>query len=105
MDIFNLNETLHYQARCSQRGISKEMIETALIYGKINPRGDRVSLNRKRILKEIEIINKKLKLNENNIAELTENKMKLLKVLDKKKCLTLVIENNYLITAYDKYYH
>ena len=105
MNIFNLNETLHYRTRCSQRGISKEMIETALIYGKINPAGDKVSLNRKKILKEIEIINKKLKLNEGNIVELMDNRTRLLKVLDKKKCLTLVIEDNYLITAYDKYYH
>jgi len=78
-----LQFTKHALARMNQRGITKEMVELALDYGKFVK--DKVVLGRKEI--------KKL------IKKYPALKSKLLKLFDSKG-LVVVFENNYIITVY-----
>jgi len=78
-----LQFTKHALARMNQRGITKEMVELALDYGKFVK--DKVVLGRKEI--------KKL------IKKYPTLKSKLLKLFDSKG-LVVVFENNYIITVY-----
>ena len=75
--------TKHALARMSQRGITKEMIELALEYGRFVK--DKVVLGRKEI--------KKL------IKKYPALKSRLLKLFDSKG-LVIVFEDNYIITVY-----
>lgn len=78
-----LQFTHHALTRMSQRGITKEMIELALDYGRFVK--DKVILGRKEI--------KKL------IKKYPYLKSKLLKLFDSKG-LVVVFEDNYIITVY-----
>jgi hypothetical protein len=89
IDANNLKEkkmlkfTKHALARMNQRGITKDMIELALNYGKFAR--DKIILGRKEI--------KKL------MKKYPDLKSKLLKLFDSKG-LVVVFENNYIITVY-----
>jgi len=78
-----LQFTKHALARMNQRGITKDMVELALDYGRFVK--DKVVLGRKEIKK---LIKKSPAL-----------KSKLLKLFDSKG-LVVVFENNYIITVY-----
>lgn len=78
-----LQFTKHALARMNQRGITKDMVELALDYGKFVK--DKVVLSRKEI--------KKL------IKKYPVLKSKLLKLFDSKG-LVVVFENDYIITVY-----
>jgi len=78
-----LQFTKHALARMNQRGITKDMVELALDYGKFVK--DKIVLGRKEI--------KKL------IKKYPSLKSKLLKLFDSKG-LVVVLENNYIITVY-----
>jgi len=78
-----LQFTKHALARMNQRGITRDMVELALDYGKFVK--DKVVLGRKEI--------KKL------IKKYPNLKSKLLKLFDSKG-LVVVLENNYIITVY-----
>ncbi len=78
-----LQFTKHALKRMNQRGITKDMIELALDYGRFVK--DKVVLGRKEI--------KKL------IKKYPNLKSKLLKLFDSKG-LVVVLENNYIITVY-----
>ena len=78
-----LQFTKHALDRMNQRGITKDMIELALDYGKFMK--DKVVLGKKEI--------KKL------IKKYPNLKSKLLKLFDSKG-LVVVFENNYIITVY-----
>jgi len=78
-----LQFTKHALARMNQRGITRDMVELALDYGKFVK--DKVVLGRKEI--------KKL------IKKYPSLKSKLLKLFDSKG-LVVVFENNYIITVY-----
>jgi len=76
--------TAHCQARMSQRGLPKRLLDVVLEFGKDS--GDRLILNKKatqKVLDEIDAIRKEL-----------------LKVMDKGG-VTLVLDNDALITAYN----
>lgn len=76
--------TKHCQARMSQRGFPKRLLDLVLEFGKDS--GDRLILNKKatqKVLDEIDAIRKEL-----------------LKVMDKGG-VTLVLDNDALITAYN----
>jgi hypothetical protein len=83
MEAKMLKLTKHALQRMNQRGITKNMIELALDYGKFVK--DKVILGRKEIKK---IIKKYPTL-----------KSKLLKLFDSKG-LVVVFDNNYIITVY-----
>ena len=78
-----LQFTKHALIRMSQRGITKEMIELALDYGRFLK--DKIILGRKEIKR---VIQKHLNL-----------KSKLLKLFDSKG-LVVVFEDSYIITVY-----
>lgn len=78
-----MKETLHANIRERQRGITKEMIDLTLKYGK--KKGDKIMLGVRKIKKLLQT--KK------------ELKPKLLKVMDKGG-LVVVVSNSTLITAY-----
>lgn len=78
-----MRETLHINRRERQRGITKEMVELTLKYGK--KRGDRIRLG----IREIEKL----------LQTKKEPKAKLLKIMDKGG-LVVVVSNSTLITAY-----
>lgn len=76
--------TKHCQSRMAQRGLPKRLLEIVLEFGKEN--GDKLILNKKttqKVIEEIDTIRKEL-----------------LKVLDKGG-VTVVLDNNILITAYN----
>jgi hypothetical protein len=76
--------TKHCQSRMAQRGLPKRLLELVLEFGKEN--GDKLILNKKatqKVIEEIDMIRKEL-----------------LKVLDKGG-VTVVLDNNMLITAYN----
>jgi len=76
--------TNHILARMSQRGISKKLIDLVYEYGK--EKGDKLILNKKttqRVIKEIDSMRKEL-----------------LRIMDKGG-VTVVLENDALITAYN----
>jgi hypothetical protein len=76
--------TKHCQSRMVQRGLPKRLLELVLEFGKEN--GDKLILNKKatqKVIEEIDMIRKEL-----------------LKVLDKGG-VTVVLDNNMLITAYN----
>jgi Skp family chaperone for outer membrane proteins len=76
--------TKHCQARMSQRGLPKRLLDLVLEFGKDS--GDKLILNKKatqKVLDEIDTIRKEL-----------------LKVMDKGG-VTLVLDNDALITAYN----
>lgn len=76
--------TKHCQSRMSQRGLPKRLLDLVLEFGKDS--GDKLILNKKatqKVLDEIDTIRKEL-----------------LKVMDKGG-VTLVLENDTLITAYN----
>lgn len=76
--------TKHCQARLSQRGLPKRLVDLVLEFGKDN--GDKLILNKKTTQK---VIN-----------ELDAMRSELLKVMDKGG-VTVVVDNNSLITAYN----
>jgi len=78
-----MNETYHIQRRTRQRGITKEMIELTLEYGKRT--GDKIKLG-KRAIQDL-------------IRKHKELKPKLLKIMDKGG-LIVVFVNSTLVTAY-----
>ncbi len=78
-----LQFTKHALKRMNQRGITKDMVELALDYGRFVK--DKVVLGKKEI--------KKL------IKKYPDLKGKLLKLFDSKG-LVVVLENNYIITVY-----
>lgn len=76
--------TKHCQARMSQRGLPKRLLDIVLEFGKDS--GDKLILNKKatqKVLDEIDTIKKEL-----------------LKIMDKGG-VTLVLDNDTLITAYN----
>jgi hypothetical protein len=76
--------TKHCQSRMSQRGLPKRLLELVLEFGKDS--GDKLILNKKatqKVIEEIDTIRKEL-----------------LRVLDKGG-VTLVLDNDALITAYN----
>lgn len=76
--------TSHCQARMSQRGLPKKLVDLVLEFGKYS--GDKLILNKKathKVIKEIDSIRKEL-----------------LRVMDKGG-ITVVLDNDTLITAYN----
>jgi len=76
--------TKHSLARMSQRGLPKKLVDLAFEFGK--ERGDKLILNRKATQKLIH--------------EIDSMRKELLKVIDKGG-VTLVVDNDTLITAYN----
>lgn len=76
--------TKHCQSRMAQRGLPKRLLELVLEFGKEN--GDKLILNKKTTQKVIE--------------ELDSIRKELLRVMDKGG-VTVVVENDMLITAYN----
>ena len=76
--------TKHCQSRMAQRGLPKKLLELVLEFGKEN--GDKLILNKKATQKVIE--------------ELDSIRKELLRVMDKGG-VTVVLENDTLITAYN----
>ena len=76
--------TKHCQARLSQRGLPKRLVDLVLEFGKDN--GDKLILNKKATQKVID--------------EIDTMRRELLKVMDKGG-VTVVIDNDTLITAYN----
>jgi hypothetical protein len=76
--------TNHVLSRMSKRGLTKPMIDLAFEYGK--SRGDKLILNKKTI--------------QNIIRELDKQRKDLLKIQDKGG-VTVVMENDILVTAYN----
>ena len=79
-----MKTTKHSLARMSQRGLPKKLVDLAFEFGK--EQGDKLILNRKSTQK---LIN-----------EIDNMRKELLKVIDKGG-VTLVIDNDTLITAYN----
>ena len=79
-----MKTTKHGLARMSQRGFPKKMIDLVYQLGREN--GDKIILDRKII--------------QNKLIELDGMRKELLKVLDKGG-VTIVVENDTLITAYN----
>lgn len=79
-----MKTTKHSLARMSQRGLPKKLVDLAFEFGK--EQGDRLILNRKATQK---LIN-----------EIDSMRKELLKVIDKGG-VTLVVDNDTLITAYN----
>ncbi len=79
-----MKTTKHGLARMSQRGLPKRMID--LVYKLGKEKGDKIILDKKMI--------------KNKLAELDAIRKELLKVMDKGG-VTIVIENDTLITAYN----
>lgn len=76
--------TKHCQSRMAQRGLPKRLLELVLEFGKEN--GDKLILNKKTTQKVIE--------------ELDSIRKELLRVMDKGG-VTVVVDNDMLITAYN----
>ena len=76
--------TKHCQVRMSQRGLPKKLVELVLEFG--NGRGDKLILNKKTTQK---VIN-----------ELDKTRKELLRIMDKGG-ITIVVDNDSLITAYN----
>jgi hypothetical protein len=76
--------TKHCQTRMSQRGLPKKLLDLVLEFGKTN--GDKLILNKKNTQKVINEIDKMRK--------------ELLKIMDKGG-VTVVVDNEILITAYN----
>jgi len=80
--------TKHAMSRMNQRGISKEMIDLTLVYGKcIN---DRVILKSRDIKKLLHKVSR-------------EVKSKLLKILDKGGLVVVLSDDYAVITVYNKF--
>jgi len=76
--------TIHCQARMSQRGLPKKLLDLVLEFGK--DKGDKLILNKKatqKVIDEIDTIRKEL-----------------LRIMDKGG-VTVVLDNDSLITAYN----
>ena len=80
--------TKHAMARMNQRGISKEMIDLTLEYGKCIK--DKVVLKSRDIKKLLHKVSK-------------ETKTKLLKIMDKGGLVVVLGDDNAVITVYNKY--
>ena len=76
--------TKHCQARMSQRGLPKKLLELVLEFGK--DKGDKLILNKKSTQKVID--------------EIDSIRKKLLRIMDKGG-VTVVLDNESLITAYN----
>ena len=81
---FIVNTTKHSLVRMSQRGLAKKLVDLAFEFGK--EQGDKLILNRKATQKLIH--------------EIDTMRKELLKVIDKGG-VTLVVDNDTLITAYN----
>ena len=80
----NVKTTKHSLARMSQRGLTKQLIELVVEFGK--DRGDKVILNKKmtqKVISEIDCLRKEL-----------------VKIIDKGG-VTVVMDNGSIITAYN----
>jgi hypothetical protein len=78
--------TKHCQARMSQRGLPKRLLDLVLEFGKNN--GDKLILNKKATQKVID--------------EIDSIRKELLKVMDKGG-VTVILDNDTLITTYNIY--
>ncbi|WP_151900493.1 DUF4258 domain-containing protein [Sulfurimonas hydrogeniphila] len=79
-----MTTTNHILARMSQRGISKKLVDLVYEYGKA--KGDKLILNKKNTQKVI--------------REIDSMRKELLKIMDKGG-VTIVFDNDALITAYN----
>ncbi len=98
-----INFTNHVKHKMSQRGIRKNLLDIALIYGVL--KADKVILNKKRcdtFLKKIDNYRRKTRQKGNQIhhQSLEETHSILLKIRDKGG-ITLVIVGETLITTYN----
>ena len=80
--------TNHALARMNQRGITKEMIELTLEYGRLAK--DKIVFNKKHILQLLDRVTKTLK-------------SKLLKLLDKGGLVVVLGDNTEIVTVYNPY--
>lgn len=117
-----MHKTKHLKQRMSQRGIKQEMLNLVYDYGRV--RGDKMILDRKETKKILNMIDSgmkaikktgeaivvfndtkyKLQGKESNIIFENLNRMRstLIKIIDKGG-ITLVIDDNTAITAYNNY--
>ena len=79
-----MKETKHFWARMSHRGLTKQIIDIVLDFGKSS--GDKIVLNRKD--------------SRNALKELDRIRKNIMRILDKGG-VTVVADNDILITAYN----